>query len=183
MAIAVMILIVLAVIVLIGMAGLVLLVVGIIKRSTLMWGCGIIGIGLAGLALLAGVAVGLYLGMRARGAASSSVVQASPGGGGDYVRFSDGRATARVEGVEFTVLGPGSGGASSSVRTKSGVLPGTSETRHEVRFGDVTIVVEKRDSQLILSVNGTDYGPVQRGDAVLINEARDVLINGQRPSR
>jgi hypothetical protein len=176
MPIAILVILVLAATVLVGLAGLVLLVVGIIRRSAPMWVCGIIGIGLAGLALLAGVGVGLCF----RLAKPVTVVRASPRESGDYVRFADGQATARVEGVEFTVLGPGSGGASSSVRTKSGLLPNTSETRHEVRLGEVTIVVEKRDSRLTLSVNATDYGPVSRGDSVLINEAREVLINGQR---
>lgn len=178
MAIAPLVILVLAAIVLVGLAGLVLLVVGIIRRSAPMWVCGIIGIGLAGLALLAGVGVGLFFGLHAR---RVTAVHAGPRESGDYVRFADGQATARVQGVEFTVLGPGSGGASSSVRTKSGITvfpPGTSET-HEVRLGEVTIVVEKRDSRLTLSVNATDYGPVSRGDSVLINEARDVLINGQ----
>jgi len=177
MAIGVLIIVVLAATSLVGLAGLVLLVVGIIRRSAPMWVCGIIGIGLAGLALLAGVGVGLFLGLHAR---RVTAVHAGPRESGDYVRFADGQATARVQGVEFTVLGPGSGGASSSVRTKSGLLPNTSETRHEVRLGEVTIVVEKRDSRLTLSVNATDYGPVSRGDSVLINEAREVLINGQR---
>ena len=173
---------VLAGVVLLGVAGLVLLVVGIIRRSTPMWVCGIVGTALAGLGLLGGVAVGLYAGLHARGVAVSHAVQARPGGSGDYIRSADGQATARIEGVEFTVLAPGSGGSRSSVRSKSGPLPGTSETRHEVTLGNVTIVVEKRDGRMTLSVNGTGYGPINPGDSVLINEAREVYINDQRRS-
>jgi hypothetical protein len=126
------------------------------------------------------VAVGLYWAGHARSAAARHVAQRGPGAGGDYVRSGDGQATARIEGIEFTVIAPGSGRTGSSSRSSVGVLPGTSETRHEVTLGDVVIVVEGRDGRLTLSVNAADYGPVNRGDSVLINEAREVFINGQR---
>jgi hypothetical protein len=165
---------------LVGLTGLVLLVVGIIKRSAPMWVCGIIGICLAALAPLAGAGAGLVIYLHGRSAHVPRSALMGPGGGGDYVRFSDERAVARVEGVEFEVLRPGSGGARSSSRTKSAILPGASETRHEIRLGEVEIVVERRNHRLTFSVNGTNYGTIHRGDCVLVNETREVLVNDQR---
>jgi len=167
-------------VVLVGLAGLVLLVVGIIKRSAPMWVSGIIGICLAGLAVLAGAAI--FIGWHAKRAAVPGVVRLGSGEGGVSVRYGAGQATARAEGVEFTILKPGSGGSGSSSTTRSGIGPGASEARYEIRLGDVHIVVEKRGSRLTLSVNAANYGAIQRGDSVIINEAREVLINGQRRS-
>ncbi len=173
-----------AVIVLVGLAGVILLIVGLVKRRTALWVCGIVAMVLAGLALLVGVPVGLFvcLGVSRSVAVSERMeaVEIGPGEGGNFVRNADGRATARVEGVEIEVVEPGSGRASSSSQTMSGAFPGSSETRHEIVIGNVEIVVENRGGRLTLSVNGRACGPIHPGDSVVITPDRDVLVNGQR---
>jgi len=175
-----------AVIVLVGLAGVILLVVGLVKRRTALWVCGIVGMVLAGLALLVGVPAALFLCFNVSSRQPTAVVatplavEAAPDEGGCSIRHADGRTTAHVEGVEIEVVEPGSGRASSSSQTMSGALPGSSETRHEIGLGDVDIVVENRGGRLTLSVNGRACGPIHPGDSVLITPARDVLVNGQR---
>ena len=178
-----------AVIVLVGLAGVILLVVGLVKKRTALWVCGLVGMVLAGLALLVGVPVALFLCMSlSRGEARRPVgliqppagVEEMPHNGGCSIRQGDGRAAARAEGVEIEVLEPGSDRASSSSQTMSGVLPGSRETRHEIGLGNVDIVVENRGGRLTLSVNGRPCGPVHPGDSVVITPARDVLVNGQQ---
>jgi len=178
-----------AVIVLVGLAGVILLIVGLVKRRTALWVCGIVGMVLAGLALLVGVPAALLLCFHVSSREvpppvglihPPPAVEAAPDEGGCSIRQGDGWAAARVEGVEIEILEPGSGRASSSSQTMSGVLPGSSETRHEIGIGNVDIVVENRGGRLALSVNGRACGPVHPGDSVLITPARDVLVNGQR---
>ena len=172
---------------LVGVVGAVLLVVGLVKKRTALWVCGLVAMVLAGLALLVGVPVGVLLCWRvasheARLSHPPAAVRALPDGSGCSIRHEGRRVTARVEGVEIEVLEPGSGRASTSSRTTSGVLPGSSETRHEIGIGNVEIVVEKRDGRLsmTLSVNGRDYSPIFPCDRIVITESRDVLVNGQR---
>lgn len=178
-----------AVIVLVGLAGVILLIVGLAKKRTALWVCGIVGMVLAGLALLVGVPVvllvclGVARGVAVHEAAVAEMAvapDAGPSEGGNYVRQGDGRAAARAEGVEIEVREPGSDRASSSSQTMSGVLPGSRETRHEIGIGNVDIVVENRNGRLTLSVNGRACGPVHPGDSVVITPARDVLVNGQQ---
>ena len=178
-----------AVIVLVGLAGVILLIVGLAKRRTALWVCGIGAMVLAGLALLVGVPAALLLCFHVSSREvpppvglihPSPAVEVVPHNGGCSIRHADGRTTAHVEGVEIEILEPGSGRASSSSQTMSGALPGSSETRHEIGIGNVDIVVENRDGRLTLSVNGRACGPVHPGDSVLITPARDVLVNGQQ---
>ncbi len=178
-----------AVIVLVGLAGVILLIVGLAKKRTALWVCGIVGMVLAGLALLVGVPVvllvclGVARGVAVHEAAVAEMAvapDAGPSEGGNYVRQGDGRAAARAEGVEIEVREPGSGRASSSSQTMASALPGSRETRHEIGLGNVDIVVEKRGGRLTLSVNGRACGPVHPGDSVVITPARDVLVNGQQ---
>ena len=104
-----------AVIVLVGLAGVILLIVGLVKRWTALWVCGIVAMVLAGLALLVGVPAGLLvcLGVArsvtvhetaVHEAAVAEMAVAPDAGsseGGNYVRQGDGRAAAHVEGVEI----------------------------------------------------------------------------------
>ena len=176
-------LVIAAVIVLVGLVGLVLLIVGIARKRTALWVCGLIAMVLAGLALLVGVPVVLFVGARVashegpRAVAVSrlpSTVAAGPHEGGCSITHEDGRVTAHVEGVEIRVVEPGSGGASASSSS------GNREARHEIDVGNVRILVEKRGGRITLEVNGRPCGRIGPGDSVVITESREVLVNGDR---
>lgn len=181
-------LLVVAALVLVGIIGLVLLIVGLAKRRPALWISGIVVMVLAGLVLVVGIAaVAIIAPMACR----SVPVAVMPGEGptsiavpeeraiesGNFVRNSGGRAVARAEGVDFEVIKPGSGGAkflgSSTSRGSQ------SESRSEITMGEVVIVVTKNDGHMHFSANGRDYGPVHKGDSVVINAAREVTVNGR----
>jgi len=182
-------LLVLAAIVLAGLVGLALLVIGLVKRWPGMWIGGIVVMLIAGLVLAAGVAAAFVVLPRACTvspgppgllwhAPDIGPPGAGPAEGGDYVRHSGDRGAARVEGVHFEVIQPGSGVSRSSSSHTSGI--GGSESKHELTLGEVTIVVKKRNGRTDFSVNGMYCGPVDAGDSVVINERREVTVNGQR---
>jgi len=182
---AIVLLVIAAVIALVGLVGLALLIVGIARKRTALWVCGLVAMVLAGLALLVGVPLVLFVGLRAspRPVAISSTprsVEAGPHEGGCSIKHADGRTTAHVEGVEIEVVEPGSGGSHSSSRSSGGVFPGSRESRHEIGVGNVEIVVEKRGGRITLEVNGRPCGRIHPGDSVVITERREVLINGGR---
>ena len=175
-----------AVIVLVGLVGVILLVVGLVKKRTALWVCGLIAMVLAGLALLVGVPVVLFFGARVASHEAVGIVsmhpevEAVPDEGGCSITHEDGRAVVHVEGVEIQVIEPGSGGSHSSSRSSGGVFPGSRESRHEIGVGKVEIVVEKRDGRITLEVNGRPCGRIHPGDSVVITESREVLVNGDR---
>ncbi len=186
---SILVLLALAAIVLVGLVGLVLLVIGLAKRWPAMWISGIVVMLITGLVLAAGVAAAFIVLPRActvspgpRGSQWHAPDIGLPGGGaaegGDYVRHSGDRGTARVEGVNFEVIQPGSGASRSSSSHTSGI--GGSESKHELALGEVTIVVKTRNGRTDFSVNGMYCGPVDAGDSVVINERREVTVNGQR---
>lgn len=174
-----------AVIVLVGLVGLALLIVGIAKKRTALWVCGIIAMVLAGLALLVGAPLVLFFGVRvashegprsAKVSRLPSTVEAAPDEGGCSITHEDGRVTAHVEGVHIEVIEPGSGGSSTSSTS------GGREARHEIGIGNVRILVEKRDGRpdMGFTVNGRACGRIHPGDSVVITERREVLVNGER---
>jgi len=182
MPIVLLMLVIAAVIVLVGLVGLVLLIVGIAKKRTALWVCGTIAMVLAGLALLVGVAVVLFLCFNVSShrpmavVATLPTVEAEHHEGGCSIKREDGRVTVHVEGVEIQVLEPGSGGSRSSSQSGGG------EARHEIDVGNVEILVEKRGGRLDMafSVNGRPCGRVYPCDRVVITPDREVLVNGQR---
>lgn len=178
-------LVIAAVIVLVGLVGLVLLIVGIAKKRTALWVCGLIAMVLAGLVLLVGAPVVLFVflgtpvasheGPRSVGHVRlPSAVEALPDEGGCSITHEDGRVTAHVEGVHIEVIEPGSGGSSTSSTS------GGREARHEIEIGNVRVLVEKRDGRTTLTVNGRPCGRIGPGDRVVITPDREVLVNGER---
>jgi len=173
-------LVIAAVIVLVGLVGLVLLIVGIAKKRTALWVCGLIAMVLAGLALLVGVPAVLFLCFNVSShrpmavVATLPAVEAASDEGGCSIKHEDGRVTAHVEGVHIEVIDPGRGGSSTSSTS------GPREARHEIEIGNVRVFVEKRDGRITLSVNGRPCGPIRPGDSVVITPDREVLVNGQR---
>jgi len=172
-----------AVIVLVGLVGLVLLIVGIAKKRTALWVCGLVAMVLAGLALLVGAPLVLFFHMgvpshegprSVKVSRPPSAVEAVPDEGGCSITHEDGRTTAHVEGVHIEVIEPGSGGSSTSSTS------GGREARHEIEIGNVRILVEKRDGRTNLTVNGRPCGRIGPGDSVVITPDREVLVNGER---
>jgi len=168
------------VVLLAGVAGLVLLIVGLVKRRAALWVVGIIGIVLALLVLLVAVPLGWLL-CRAPGRASpfppDEVMR--PAEESNYARIMGDRGTARVEGVAFEVLQVRGGSSTFSSRSNIGLLPRRTVGRYEASLGDVRIVVEKRDGRLTFSVNDRDCGRVEPGDRVTVTEDRAVFVNGR----
>ncbi|MBE3135364.1 MAG: hypothetical protein IMZ55_18005, partial [Acidobacteria bacterium] len=173
-----------AAVVLVGLLGLVLLVVGLVRKWVAMWVCGLLAIVLAGLVLLVATPLMLFACMRhSSRAVSRRAMERMPmpsPEGGDYVRSENGRTLARVEGVDIEVLAPGGGGTRSSTRSRSSGFRGRSEMRHELGVGNVEIVVLNRDGLLTFSVDGRDGGPLRPGDRIVVTEDRNVLVNGDR---
>lgn len=173
----------LGVVLIVGLVGLVLLIVGLVKRRPGLWVTGIVMLVVGTLLLaLAGVGAAIALAPRAGGPSfvhqPPEVVEAGRPGGGNYARNEGDHGTARAEGVDFEVLEPGGGGSRCFGRSTSG--GGRSESRCEIALGDVQIVVKTVDGRTRFSVNGTDYGSVSEGDSVVIDREREVRVSGQR---
>jgi hypothetical protein len=168
------------VVLLAGVAGLVLLIVGLVKRRAALWVAGIVGIALALLVLVVAVPLGWLL-CGAHGGVSPFPPDelTRPAEAGNYAHVTDGRGSARIEGVAFDVLQVRGNGSSFSSSSSTSLLPRRTQARYEVRLGDVRIVVEGRDGRLTFSVNGRPCGRVEPGDRVTVTEDRAVLINDQ----
>jgi len=171
---------------LVGLVGLVLVIVGIVKRSAVM---GIIGavclLLLIGLLVLA-VPVGLWMGMRvwhhaphmAPSAPEAAVASESP----HFHKVDPHHARLTMGGVEIDIEEPGGTGTSAS--SQIGRTWGRGfHVRHEATVGDVDIAVGGEDGRLTLSVDGADYGRVRPGDRVRITASREVTVNGQPRGR
>lgn len=169
------------VVLLAGVVGLVLLIVGLVKRRAALWVAGIIGIVLAALVVLVAVPLGYFLcGFRhARVSPFPPDEVMRPAEEGNYARTMGDRGSARIEGVAFEVLQVRGGGTTFSSRSNIGLLPRRTVGRYEARLGDVRIVVEKRDGRLTFSVNDRDCGRVEAGDRVTVTEDREVLVNDE----
>jgi hypothetical protein len=169
-------------IVLVGLAGLVMLVVGVLKKMTALWVIGLVCLVPALLAAVVAVPLVVYMGV----AADRTVhhvepprVEMGPPGSeedGDYVRMEGDVALARVSGVDIKVLEPGGGGSSRSTSTSHGW--GVWRRECDLRLGNVNIEVTDKDGRITLRVEGRDYGRVERGDQVLVTEDREVHVNG-----
>ena len=181
-------LLVVAALVFVGVIGLVLLIVGLVKRRPALWISGIVVMVLAGLVLVVGAVGVAFIGsvawrsvpvavMPGEGPTSIAVPDQHMTESGNFVQNSGGRATARAEGVDFEVIQPGAGGA--RFLSSSSTSGGRSEARFEITMGETVIVVTKNVGHMHFSVNGRDYGPVHKGDSVVINAAREVTVNGR----
>jgi hypothetical protein len=171
-------------VVLVGLTGLVLLIAGIIRRTVALWVIGLVCLVPALLGAVLVVPLVLYLGIAAPRHVSHGrphegpMVQRSRAEGGDFVQMEGDRATARAAGVDIKVIEPGGGGGGSGTSVSHGL--GGYEERHELRLGEVIVRIVDKDGRITLAVNGRDYGPVQRGDQVLVTEDREVRVNGAR---
>ena len=179
----VLVMLVAGVVLLAGVVGLVLLIVGLVKRRAALWVAGIIGIVLAGLVVLVAVPLGWLLYAKEVHRRDAEATRADevmrPAEESNYARTMGDRGTARIEGVAFEVLQMRGSNTTFSSRSNAGLLPRRAEGRYEARLGDVRIVVEKRDGRLTFSVNDRDCGRVEPGDRVTVTEDRAVLVNDE----
>jgi hypothetical protein len=176
-------LVIAGVIVLVGLVGLVLLIVGLAKKRTALWVCGIIAMVLAGMALLVSVPLVLRLVSSRHAAAAratSRTVEAGLHEGGCSITQEDGRVMVHVEGIKIEVVEPGSVDSHSSSQSSGGLLSGSRDARHEIGVGNVEILVETHGRRTTLTVNGRPCGPIHPGDSVVITPEREVLVNDQR---
>jgi hypothetical protein len=166
---------------LVGLAGLVMLIVGIAKKMTALWVIGLVCLVPALLGLLVAVPLFLFAGLRTtphrvHHMEPPSVEAGPPGTEGDYVRMEGDVGKARVSGVDIKVLEPGGGGYSRSRSSSHGIDGWTHEC--DLRLGKVNIEVTDDSGRITIRVEGRNYGRVERGDEVLVTEDRRVQVNG-----
>jgi len=170
----------------VGLVGLVLVILGIVKRSAVM---GVIG-GVCLLPLIVIVVLAVPMGLWVCASAPHHRLHRVPGAPSVVTApgFSEGarfhsvdphHARLTVGGVEIAIEEPG--GTATSSGTQIGRTWGEGfHVRHEVTVGDVRLVVAGENGRLALSVDGTDYGRVRPGDSVRITASREVIVNGER---
>ena len=166
---------------LVALAGLVMLIAGIMKKMTALWIIGLVCLVPAVLAAVVAVPLFLFAGLRAtphrvHHMGSPSVEAGPPGTQDDYVRMEGDVGKARVSGVEIKVLEPGGGGYSRSRSSGHGIDGWTHEC--DLRLGEVNIEVTDDSGRITIRVEGRNYGRVERGDEVLVTEDRRVEVNG-----
>ena len=90
------------------------------------------------------------------------------------------RGLAKAAGVTFEIFKPGNGTASIRQSSKSSEGPPTPQSQHQIQLGNVEIILKTNQLRIVtLSINGRIFGAVEKGDHVVIDEAREVTINGQ----
>ncbi len=165
---------------LVALAGLVMLIVGVVKKMTALWVIGLVCLVPALLAAVVAIPVVVYLGVATQRVVHHmeppSVEAGPPGTEGDYVRMEGDVGKARVSGVEIKVLEPGGGGYSRSRSSSHGIDGWTHEC--DLRLGKVNIEVTDDSGRITIRVEGRNYGRVERGDEVLVTEDRRVEVNG-----
>jgi hypothetical protein len=85
-----------------------------------------------------------------------------------------GRATGKALGINFEVFG------ANDVELKAS-KPAEAHARREIMLaGDAVIHLEmlERGSPISFQLNGTDLGALREGDNVVIDEQRNVTVNG-----
>ncbi len=101
---------------------------------------------------------------------------------GDSVTNQGGLGTGTVAGVNITVQGLKQKNAAviHSVHIAQGIESSTESHRWEVEFGEIKLVLASNDDQPIsLTINGENYGTVDKGDELEIAANRAVIINGE----
>ncbi len=105
---------------------------------------------------------------------------AIPPTSGDFVKNSDGVGTAKVFGVEFSVNVNSSGASSSDSFRLDAVDPDKSVAQKRFTIGDdVAVELESIDeSEVSFLFNDQDYGYLKVGDKVVIDDERNIEVNG-----
>ena len=110
---------------------------------------------------------------------NKTAVETDPPTDGDFVRYLEGRATARVWGIHFDVAEPK--GHASGSEFDGGIHsdPEQTDARIKITMGDdVEIRLEKvPGSPIRFQMNGRPYGGLEVGDKVRIDKDRNVEVN------
>lgn len=100
----------------------------------------------------------------------------------DFVKNGNGVGTARVFGIDFRMKTDSSGASAQTEISANFVEPERSTARKRFSLGDdVTIELESIDeSQVRFVFNKQDFGILYVGDEVVIDDQRDVEVNGTK---
>lgn len=101
---------------------------------------------------------------------------------GDFVANDDGVGTAKIFGIDFQVHVKSSGTTTDDSIEASFLEPERSTARKRLTLGDdITIQLDSVDESTVrFMFNEQNYGTLKTGDKVLINDARNVEVNGTK---
>lgn len=99
---------------------------------------------------------------------------------GDFANNNDGVGTAQVFGVDFSVHVDSSGASTDDAIHANFVEPEQSSARKRFTLGDdITIQLDSVDeSEVRFMFNDQDFGTLNVGDRVVIDDERNVEVNG-----
>jgi hypothetical protein len=99
---------------------------------------------------------------------------------GDFVENKDGVGTARVFGIHFQVNVHSNGAGSDSTIQANFVDADQSTARKRFTLGDdITIQLDSvNESEVDFIFNDQDFGRLKVGDTVVIDDDRNVQVNG-----
>ena len=99
---------------------------------------------------------------------------------GDFVKNNDGIGTAQVFGIDFSVTANSSGASTGDAIDANFVDPEQSSARKRFTLGDdITIQLDSVDeSEVRFMFNDQDFGTLNVGDKVVIDDERNVEVNG-----
>jgi hypothetical protein len=99
---------------------------------------------------------------------------------GDFVRNNDGVATAQVFGITFRANTRSSGATTNDVIVANFLDPEMSSARKRFTIGDDIMIqlTSVDDSKVSFVFNDKDFGSLNIGDEVVIDDERNVEVNG-----
>ncbi|MCA9139005.1 MAG: hypothetical protein KDB00_19670 [Planctomycetales bacterium] len=99
---------------------------------------------------------------------------------GDFVKNDDGAGTAQVFGIEFSVRVNSSGASTDDAIHANFLDPEQSSARKRFTLGDdIMVQLESvNGSQVRFMLNDQDFGALNVGDKVVIDDERNVEVNG-----
>jgi hypothetical protein len=99
---------------------------------------------------------------------------------GDFVKNNDGVGTAQVFGIDFSVRANSGGASTDAAIDANFVDPEQSSARKRFTLGDdITIQLESVDeSKVRFMFNDQNFGTLNVGDKVVIDDERNVEVNG-----
>lgn len=111
---------------------------------------------------------------------SGSSAPAVPPTTGDFVKNNEGVGTAQIFGIDFRVDVNSSGTSSDDAIDANFVDTKSSSARKHFSIGDdIKIELDSIDeSEVRFIFNGQDFGTLNVGDKVVIDDARNVEVNG-----
>ena len=104
-----------------------------------------------------------------------------PPSSGDYVKNAGDRSTAKVFGIDFRVSASSSGASSEGVLDADLATPQKSFAEKSFTLGDdIAVTLESIDESTVhFTFNGQNFGTLNIGDQVVIDDEEKVTVNGQ----